>query len=68
MLGDGHRAEPKRLDVIAREVRVIPVLVPLHLLVLVVGGPVDLDGKPVLGIQVVLVVGFPVELPSCLMA
>src|SRR5882672_7822589 len=39
----------------------------LYLFTFVIGGAVNLDGNPVLGIPVVLEVRVPVELPPCLM-
>jgi hypothetical protein len=38
----------------------------LHLLILVIGGTIDLHRKPVVGIPVVLVVRLPVDLATCL--
>jgi len=63
-LGDAHGAEPEGLHGVRREVEVVAVPVRRGAVALVVSRPVNLDGHPVLGVPVVLVVRSAAKLPA----
>ena len=62
--GDFYRAEAERTGIVLGEVKVVAALVPAHLLVLMVGWPVDLDADTEFRVPVVLVVNGGGDLPA----